>query len=431
MRSLALVWCLGAAAACSRPPRPVEPVAATPRAVELADLVVPITVASSAEFVASARGDDRIVLLGEATHGSDEFYRARAAISLALVQDHGFAAITFEADWHAMERVDRYVRGEGEDRAAAEALEDFQRSARWMWRNEAFAAFVEDVRRHNLARSPRERVRLFGMDIYGSVHSADRVVAFLARHDAEAGRLAREGYRCLAYARGRAFAPGDDRCAHRVAAPLAAVERLADRDGAFSALQHARAARSAEVYYRLAQRPTSESWNHRERHMLGVLVAIDGELARERGEVRQLAWAHNSHMGDARATDFVRSQRLSLGQLARERWGDAVTIVGFTTFDGTVFAAPAQAHGGRIDDVRPARADSIEAHFHRVGLSAFALDLRTPEARALLPRLRQRAIGVIYLPDSELQSHSLHARITEQFDLVLHFDRTQAIVPLQ
>ncbi|MDQ3368637.1 MAG: erythromycin esterase family protein [Myxococcota bacterium] len=418
----------GAACDATEPQRPGRPDPAV--AAELRALVVPITEGFRFDPIIELAAERQVVLLGEATHGTDEFYRTRALISRRLVEEHGFDSIVLEADWPAVARVDRYIRGEGSDASAGQALAEFQRFAVWMWRNQAFAELVEELRALNATRAPADQVRLFGMDLYSPIESGAAVVRFLDLHDPAAARAAERAYTCLVAASSFQRAANDPSCAEAVAEPLAEVTRLADQPGGFSALQNARVAVNAERYYRLTRGGSPSSWNHRDRHMVSTLVAIEEELRAARGEVRQIVWAHNSHLGDARATAMSDRGEVNVGQLARELWDAEVLTVGFTTYTGTVFAAPAWGAPGQVYDVRPGRADSIEGWFHAVGVPAFVLITDRPGVAALLPRMLERAIGVIYRPSTELQSHYFAANIAAQFDAVIHFDTARALVPL-
>jgi erythromycin esterase-like protein len=366
--------------------------------------------------------DARFVLLGESSHGTDEFYQARAHISRALVTEQGFDAVVLEADWPSAARVDRYVRGLGSDASAAAALSGFTRFPRWMWQNAPFAELVDDLRAHNASRPAHEQVRVFGMDLYSLEESRDRVVAYLDAHDPMAARQARSAYACFG------------------AGVVRALERLhrAGRDGAFTALGDARVVQNAEGYYRIAAglEAGASSWNRRDRHMIDTLTAIEDHLSKQRRHPRLIVWAHNSHLGDARATEMSLRGEHNVGQLARERWGDAVVNVGFTTYHGQVRAAPTWNGSDRAYDINPGRPDSIEHLLHEVskarGLPAFVLVLEDAAAdvREALPPLLQRAIGVIYRPDTERQSHYFEASLADQFDAVIHFDRTRAVEPV-
>jgi erythromycin esterase-like protein len=410
-------------------------------------------------------GDARLVLLGEASHGTHEFYRERARITRQLVQDKGFCAVAVEADWPDAYRVNRYVRGVGHDGAAVEALGDFRRFPAWMWRNADVLDFVGWLRSHNdaqqdapdtKARRPREPVGFYGLDLYSLHSSMDAVLHYLDKVDPEAARRARDRYGCFdhfgadpqayGYATELRLQPG---CEDDVVVQLVELRRraaeYAQRDGRvaadefFFAEQNARLVRNAERYYRSMFRGRVESWNLRDQHMAETLQALLAHLDRPGAPAKIVVWAHNSHLGDARATDMGRSGELNVGQLARERFGSEVVLVGFTTYTGTVTAASDWGAPAERKRVRPARPDSYEGLLHTVGYPRFFLSLRDgpadggmADAVAVLRETRlERAIGVIYRPETERASHYFHAELPAQFDAVLHYDETRAVEPLE
>ena len=394
-------------------------------------------------------GGARFALLGEASHGSDDFYRERAAITRRLIAERGLDAVAVEADWPDAYRVNRYVRGLGEDRSGADALADFQRFPAWMWRNAVVLEFVEWLRAHNAARAPEQRVGFYGLDLYSLFTSIQAVLAYLDRTDAEAARRARARYACFdrfaddsqAYGYAARFEL-DASCEKAVVDQLremvargGAVSRdLADGDvdASFHAQQNARLVKNAEEYYRSMFSSRVSSWNLRDRHMAETLFELDGHLSRQRQRPARIAvWAHNSHLVDARATEMGESGELNLGQLVRERHGADAALLGFSTYGGTVTAASDWDMPAETKTVRPALEGSYEALFHGVDSARFRLVLRgnVELAEALATRL-QRAIGVIYRPDTERQSHYFHARLPRQFDALIHLDATRALVPL-
>lgn len=382
-------------------------------------------------------GDARIVLLGEATHGSREFYRERARISRRLIEEKGFGAVIFEASWEPVRRLDDYVRGEGRDGDAAAALAGFVRFPRWMWRNTEVRDFAESLRARNAARRPAAPVRLYGMDLYSLPESADAVVRQVARRSVEAARTARQRYGCFDQYRpepqfyGRDVhagrAPG---CAEGAAAQLAemAAEAGGD-DDAFAAWQSARVVSGAEDYYRVLYRGGMDHWNVRERHMADT---IDQLLARLGPAGKVVVWAQNVHQGDARETDQAAAGQLSLGQLMRERHGEAAVLVGFTTDRGRVRAAPAWGGRDRIWRLRPALKESWSGQLHRLGQPACLLVFRgDPDlAGRYAERRPERAVGVTYEPHDERNSHYFGMRLSRQFDAVVHIDVTTPLEPL-
>ena len=398
-------------------------------------------------------GDAPIVLLGEATHGTHEFYRIRAELSRRLIVDKGFDAIAVEADWPDALRVSRHVRGSGEDRSARDALGNFQRFPLWMWRNAEVLDLVDWLRRHNQRQERREdRVGFYGLDLYSLRSSMEAVVRYLSQADPEAARQARARYSCFdhlaedpqRYGYAATFGMKKD-CEEEVVRQLVALSenaaRLAQLDGAgaadelFYAQQNARVAVNAEAYYRAMFTGRDESWNLRDTHMADTLDALRAHLAQQKGRpAKVVVWAHNSHLGDARATEMGDHGQLNLGQLVRERHGDeGPFLLGFTTHAGTVTAASEWDSPAELKTVRPSRPDSIERLFHDAGAGGDVfLPMRGNDAlrRVLGERRLERAIGVLYLPESERLSHYFHADIASQFDAVIHVDTTRALHPL-
>lgn len=394
-------------------------------------------------------GDARLVLLGEATHGTHEFCKARAIITRRLIEEKGFSAIAVEADWPDAYRVNRFVRGEGEDKDALEALGGFQRFPAWMWRNRDVLSFVSWLRGYN-SRLPRaERVGFYGLDLYSLRTSMEAVIGYLEQVDPPAAERARERYSCFDAFRenpqdyGYAAKLGlTAECEDQVVGQLMELYRNSQQyraqDGAlaedeqFSAEQNARLAKNAERYYRQMYVGDVSSWNLRDRHMADTLEALAAHLGRIRHPARLVVWAHNSHVGDARATGAADQGEWNIGQLARQAHGDECVLVGFTTHHGTVSAA--SIWGGPVEhkQLRPADFRSYEALFHQAQTENFLLNLRDDleAAEALAEPRLERAIGVIYRPETELASHYFHADLAGQFDAVLHFDHTRAVEPL-
>ena len=378
-------------------------------------------------------GDARIVLLGEATHGTHEFYAARSALTKRLVTERGFRGVAVEADWPTAARVNTFVQRAGDDRTADEALSGFERFPRWMWRNEVVRDLVGWLREHGAGAG------FYGLDLYSLRESLAAVVSYLDQIDPEAAARARRRYACFdaldEHEYGFATARGDkEACEEAVVAQLVDLrERAAElvardgrlpRDAHFAAQQNAKLAADAERYYRCMFRGRASAWNLRDSHMADTLDALVEHL----DGAGVVVWAHNSHLGDARATSmgWVHGEH-NLGQLARERHGDAVCIVGFTTHRGTVIAARDWDEPGVTMDVRPALEGSLERRLHDAGLDEGVLDLR---AGLLADELLQRMIGVVYRPATERRSHYVHARAADQFDLLVHVDETRALRPL-
>lgn len=384
-------------------------------------------------------GDARVVLLGEASHGTSEFYRMRARITEALVEKKGFTMVCAEADWPDAARIDHYVRHLDVPRAEWEA---FARFPTWMWRNEEMRGLVDRLHEINAGRSPEARAAFRGLDLYSMYTSVQEVVRYLEDVDPEAATVARERYGCLTpwegdpAAYGRAATLGRfQTCEEDAVAILGALhERRAptlgpDGDRLLDALNNARLVRGAEQYYRAMYRGGRQSWNIRDSHMFETLDALLGAGG---PEAKAVVWAHNSHLGNARATEMGRRGEHNLGQLCKEAWGNLVYSIGFGTHTGTVAAADHWDGPVKIKVVRPSHTDSYERIMHDTRLPGFFLPLTSGPARRRLmePRL-ERAIGVIYRPQTELASHYFQAVLPEQFDEYVWIDETEAVRPLK
>ena len=391
-----------------------------------------------------------LVLIGEATHGTHEFYRLRADLTRLLVERRGFTIVAAEADWPDAYRANRWVRLQGDDDTAEAALADFTRFPRWMWRNREVVRFLRWLRGHNADRPLPGRVGFYGLDLYSLHRSIASVIEYLDKTDPVAARAARQRYACFdifgedAQAYGYATSARLARsCEDTVVEQLLALQQraldYARRDGwlaaddYFVAEQNARVVQDAEAYYRAMFRGGAASWNLRDRHMMATLEALREHLRRTSRSDRAVVWAHNSHLGDARATALGTGGELNLGQLVRERHGTAGCLIGMTTHTGTVTAARAWDAPAELKDVRASLPGSYERLFHDTGIPAFWLRLSEPLLRRTLsvpPRL-ERAIGVIYRPDSERASHYFVANLPDQFDIVVHLDETRALEPLE
>ena len=400
-------------------------------------------------------GDRRVVLIGEATHGTAEFYRERARITQRLITEHGFTVVAVEADWPHADRVNRYVMGGSTDQTATKALADFRRFPTWMWRNTEIVQFIDWLRAHNDALTDVQRkVRFQGLDLYSLRASMDAVVEYLDRVDPDEARRARERYACFDHvaAGGQAygFALANEHvgsCESEVVTQLIELRRNASeylrRDGwveedeLFTAERNAVVVRDAEEYYRQMYRSDVSTWNLRDRHMAATLDALLDHHDRRSGSAKIVVWEHNSHIGDARATAMGERGELNVGQLARQRYGEAeVALIGLTTYDGEVTAATDWGQPPRRRTVRPALTESYEHLLHELvldGLAPARFWMPTTHAAAsrvlATPRL-ERAIGVVYRPETERGSHYSAARLDQQFDIVIHLDRTSALQPL-
>ena len=393
-------------------------------------------------------GAAQIVLIGEASHGTEEFYAVRAEITRQLVEDKGFRLVVLEADWPDALRLHRWTSGQTMEKDVGAALGDFRRFPGWMWRNTAMTAFATWLREWNRAH-PAARTGLFGMDLYSMHASMALVLDYLETVDPFAAKRARERYACFDdyggdpqhYGMAATTGRGES-CEEEVVAQMVELRRhhgslveannRRSEEEFFYAEQNARLVKNAEAYYRSMFRGREQSWNLRDAHMTETLVALLGHYG-QGGTPKAVVWAHNSHLGDARATDMARRGEWNVGQLARELFGDRVYAIGFSTFAGHVTAARDWGAPAERRRVRPALPGSCEDLFHATGIPAFWLDLREDnEAVRLLeaPRL-QRAIGVIYRPESERQSHYLHAGLAAQFDAIVHLDITHALEPLE
>ena len=408
---------------------------------------LPGAAAADAELLARIAGC-RFALLGEASHGTHEFYAERAELSKRLVAEHGFHAIVVEADWPDAWRVNRYIRGLGDDADAAAALSGFERFPTWMWRNTVVREFVEWLREYNRSRPASRQAGFYGMDLYSLFTSIRAVLGYLDRTDPEAAQRARSRYSCFdhygedsqAYGYAASFGMKAS-CEDEVIQQLTELTRRAadfipassqDRDDLFFVQQNARLVRNAEEYYRTMFRGRVSSWNLRDSHMVETLQALEKHLRAVVGQPRMVVWAHNSHLGDASATEMGAQGEWNVGQLARDRWGSEAFLVGFSTHHGSVTAASEWDAAAERKRVRPGLAGSYEDLFHRSGEERFWLPLRgnAELGRLLAERRLQRAIGVIYLPRSERMSHYFHTHLPNQFDALIHIDGTRAVEPL-
>jgi erythromycin esterase-like protein len=395
-------------------------------------------------------GEARVVLLGESTHGTHEFYRERARITQRLIEEKGFTTIAVEADWPDAYRVNRFVRGMSDDRTGVDALGDFERFPLWMWRNTEIADLIDWIRAFNERRGPGSpAVGFYGMDLYSMYASIEAVLGFLDAADPEAAERARYRYSCFeqfgedsqAYGYAASFGMSRD-CEEQAVQQLVEMQRragdLAARNGKipedefFFAQQNARLVRNAEQYYRTMFGDRVSSWNLRDSHMAETLRALMQHFDGKGQRTRLVVWAHNSHLGDARATEMGQRGEWNVGQLARQEYGRDAFLLGFTTATGAVTAASDWDAPAERKRVRPPLAGSYEELFQRVGLSNFLIPLRddTPAGQLLSEPRLERAIGVIYRPESERISHYFNARLPGQFDAVLHFDETLALEPL-
>jgi erythromycin esterase-like protein len=388
-------------------------------------------------------GDARVVLLGEASHGTSEFYRSRAAISKRLIERHGFNIVAVEADWPDAATIDRYVRHrsrrEGEDRA-------FERFPTWMWRNAEVDDFVRWLREHNSQRPYEQMTGFFGLDLYNLDASMRAVIDFLEREDPEAAKIARRRYGCLepwadhpaTYGRMAIF-EGYARCQVPVTEMMRDLMKRnfdclsAECDEWLDAAANARLVKNAEAYYRVMYEGAAESWNLRDTHMFETLIQL---LDAKGPRSKAIVWAHNSHIGNAAHTDMgKRRGELNIGQLCKDRFDNRARLIGFGTHTGTVAAADDWDEPMKIKRVRPSLEGSYERMSHDSGMPRFLLDLRAEEIgrelkEALGEERLERFIGVIYRPETERWSHYSECVLHKQFDAWVWFDETTAVTPL-
>lgn len=395
-------------------------------------------------------GDADIVLLGEATHGTQEFYAIRAELTRRLIVEKGFRAIAIEGDWPDTFRVHRYVTGRGDDSTAREALGGFRRFPSWMWRNTVVQEFIEWLRHWNLHTSAaRGMTGFYGMDLYSLHTSMESVITYLEQVDPQAAQRARHRYACFDHFRAEpheyglaTVKHGSEPCEEKVVLQLLEmrqqhIDQLKSTghhtsEDFFSAEQNARLVVNAERYYRSMFYGRDESWNLRDTHMYETLEELRMHLGGG-PQAKTIVWAHNSHLGDARATEMGARGELNVGQLIRTQFSGRSFSLGFTTHTGSVTAATDWGGPTERKTVRPSRRGSYEKLLHTVGIPRFWLNLQeTNAATQLLETQRlQRAIGVIYRTSTELWSHYFNASFPRQFDALIHIDETHALTPLE
>ena len=385
-------------------------------------------------------GDAKIVLLGEATHGTSEFYRMREHISQELIARKGFRFVAIEGDWPDVARLDHYVRHFEYPPSEWTA---FARFPTWMWRNNEVRSFVDWLHAHNAERAPPERVAIYGLDLYSLYTSIRSVLKYLDEVDPDSARIARQRYGCLTpwqadpATYGHAALTGAYRtCEKEVVRMLQDIlhkqSDYAAHDGErfMDAVQNARLVTDAERYYRIMYYGSRASWNLRDNHMFETLKTL---LDFHGSKAKAIVWAHNSHVGDAAATEMSARGEYNIGHLCREEFGNSVYSIGFGTHTGTVAAASDWDGPMEVKAVLPSLKQSYERLCHETGRSQFMLPLRgRSEVRDRLARPRlERAIGVIYRPETELASHYFQAVLPEQFDEYIWFDESRAVTPFQ
>lgn len=396
-------------------------------------------------------GDARFVLIGEATHGSHEFYQARAEISQELIMKKGFMAVAIEGDWPDAYRIHRYAQGIGHKNDWKAALDEFKRFPTWMWRNTTLAPFLRWLRTHNdNLVSPAAKIGFYGLDLYSLNSSMQAVIDYLKKVDPEAAERARARYACFDHlgcdpqTYGYLTSEGLKKsCIKEAIEQILELQhhafeyvhkdKIAEEEY-FFATQNAQIVKDAENYYRSMFEGRVSSWNVRDVHMLETLNSIADHLEKRfEKPAKIIVWAHNSHVGDARATEMGEKGEVNIGQLVREHHTVADTyLIGFSTYHGFVTAADDWDAPAKHKQVNPGMTGSYEELFHHLKFKNFLLDLnhnKQLEHYFHIPRL-QRAIGVIYRPDTERYSHYFFTHLPYQFDSVIHFDETTAVQPL-
>ena len=394
-------------------------------------------------------GDARFVMIGEASHGTHEFYQTRIEISQQLIKKKGFMAIAIEGDWPDAHRVHRFLQGSDEIQDAENALDDFKRFPTWMWRNTTMPPFLKWLRKHNDAPDTSYKVGFYGLDLYSLDASMKAVVHYLMKVDPRAALEAKNRYACFdhmsvdpqmyAYLTTNRMKKS---CIDEVIAELSEIQHhafkyihkngIAGEDDYFFAAQNARVVKNAEAYYRSMFEGHVSSWNVRDRHMTEILNVLADHLEhRFNKPAKIIIWAHNSHVGDARATEMGDRGEVNIGQLVREQHTDTYSI-GFSTYEGFVTAASNWDEPAECKKIVPGFSESYEELFHQLRYKKFILHLTGNDALdhvLKIPRL-QRAIGVIYRPETERLSHYFFTHLPYQFDSLIHIDKTTALKPI-
>lgn len=415
------------------------------------DYAIPLSESSMFTELIHDIGERRFVLIGEATHGTEEFYAVRANLSKELIERKGFDVIVIEGDWPDSYEINRYVLGESKVDSAKSSLVGFERFPTWMWRNTVVEDFIEWLRTHNCRQSNDKKVRFYGFDLYSLFKSMDIILHFLEKRDPVLWNRAKQRFACFDHCNRDAqlygyfsrYTARGQSCESEVIAQLQELMKYTNylhslgnskTDEFFSVHQNARLIQNAENYYRQMYAGGVSSWNLRDTHMLETIHQIDQYLSKYfQRPAKIIVWAHNSHIGDAMATELGLRGELNVGQLMRDQYPTQAYLLGFTTYHGFVTAASEWGGGAERKIVNPALPNSYEALFHQMGMEQFLMMMRGREEliRLLPNNYLERAIGVVYLPQSERASHYFHADLVRQFDAVIHIDKTQAIRPLE
>jgi erythromycin esterase len=386
-------------------------------------------------------GEARCVLLGEASHGTSEYYSWRTRISERLIQEKGFSFVAVEGDWPDCYEVNRYVKGyPSSGRDARQALRTFERWPTWMWANEEAASLAEMLRRHNDGLSEEGKIGFYGLDVYSLRESIDEIISYLKRAAPDAVPAARRAYKCFEpygedareYARATAFVPTS--CEEEVVSLLSELRGTVaryedDPEARFAAEQNALVVKNAEAYYRTMVRGGAASWNVRDRHMAETLWRL---LEHHGPEARGIVWEHNTHIGDARYTDMARSGMVNVGQLAREEWGDKdVVLVGFGSYRGSVIAGARWGAPMEGMTVPPAREGSWEDVLHAAGEGDRLLVFSDVQEEGFLDARAHRAIGVVYDPAGERHGNYVPTVLPRRYDAFVYLDETRALRPFE
>lgn len=415
----------------------------------LNEAIIPCSIRENkfCETLSNLIGDARIVLMGEATHGTEEFYQARRALTEYLIQTKGFQAIAIEGDWTSVYPMHCFLQGNTQTKGAKDSLKAFERFPKWMWRNQTVIEMLNKLHEYNDKMiEPENKIGFYGLDLYCINEAMDAVIEYLKIYQPNAVNKAIEYYGCFDHARvdPQLYSYLTEEhlkqaCIKQVTEQLLELQRLAyininhnaaETEQLFYAIQNARLVKNAENYYRALFEPHYITWNIRDSHMVDTLQNIMTHL--ETNTMRPakiIIWAHNSHVGDARATEMSEQQEINLGQLVRERFNNTSFSLGFSTSEGTAMAASEWDGEGQEKKLNSPVHGSYEWFFHSLKVKDFILNLHdeTPLTHLLKTPLLQRAIGVIYRPESERLSHYFFSRLPYQFDAMVHIDHTSAL----
>ena len=412
----------------------------------LDSIAAPLQQESDLDPLLDRIGDAPLVLLGEASHGTHEYYEWRAAITRRLITEQGFSFVAVEGDWPDCYRLNCAVKGlPGAPTDPLQVLHQFDRWPAWMWANAEVLAFARWLTRHNASQHPEHRVGFYGLDVYSLWDSLRETLGYLQEHEPQHVPSAMAAVRCLepyaedpqAYARSTRLVPPG--CQDPVVKLLSELRRqppdeTTDREARFNAEQNALVAAGAEAYYRTVVRGGSDSWNLRDTHMADTLDRLLEHHGGD-GTAKGVVWEHNTHIGDARATSMADRGLINVGQLVRERHGEEnVVLVGFGSFEGTVIAADAWDAPARILEVPPARPNSVEdvlRHGVTPKVGPDALLVFPPKLPSwLTQRCEHRAIGVVYDPEMERRGNYVPTVLGQRYDAFCWFHQTKALQPL-